>query len=61
MIIWFQLAAMGWFPLTRSGCPGPHPAWPHPASPPGLGRLQLLWAAVPAPHQPLSIEFPPNF
>jgi len=48
----FQPTAMGWLPLTGSGCTVPHPAWPW--TPPGMGHPQLLWAAVPRPHHTLS-------
>ena len=46
---------MGWLPPTSSGCSGLHPArhW----APPGMGHLQLLWAAVPEPHRPLRKKF----
>jgi len=35
-----------------------HPVWPQAFV--GMGQPQLLWAAVPGPHHPLSEEYPPN-
>jgi len=45
----FWLSAMSGQPHISSGCPGPPPTRPWP--PPGMGHPQLLWAAVPGPHQ----------
>lgn len=41
---------------TRSGYPGPQPAWTW--TPPGMGRLQLLWATCYST-SPLSVEIFP--
>jgi len=48
---------MGWLPPPAQAAQGPiQPGLEHPQ---GWGTT-ALWAAVPAPHRPLSEEFPPN-
>jgi len=50
--------AMGRAATHQLRLPEPHPIWR--STPPGTGHSQLLWAAVPVPHCPLSKEFSPN-